>query len=165
VNIADDGWFRTEVPVRFRDLDAMGHAHHTLPLIYLEEARAAFWRALKGSASIDAIDYVMAEITLRFHARTRYPSTVAVRLAVMRVGTKSFTTEFEVLGDDGTLLSSGTAVQVAYDYSSGSSKLVDDADRRVLEAWVAARGKSAARAGQNSSAIPADTAPIIPPST
>jgi acyl-CoA thioester hydrolase len=47
---AGDGWFRTSVPVRFRDLDAMGHAHHTLPLIYLEEARAAFWRELKGSA-------------------------------------------------------------------------------------------------------------------
>lgn len=174
MNIARDGWFRMDVPVRFRDLDAMGHAHHTLPLIYLEEARAAFWRELKGRESIEDIDYVMAEITLRFHARTLYPSTVNVGLSVTRVGAKSFTTEFELRARDGTLLSSGTAVQVAYDYGAVSSKQIDDADRRVLEAWAAARdtvedqrgasGQSG-QSGQNSSAIPADTAPINPPST
>lgn len=157
MNIAADGWYRVDVPVRFRDLDAMGHAHHTLPLIYLEEARAAFWRELKGSASIDAIDYVMAEITLRFYARTLYPSSVAVALAVSRVGAKSFSTEFEIRSSDGRLLSSGSAVQVAYDYAAERSKLIDDADRAVLEAW--------ALAAQNSSAIPAETAPISPPRT
>ena len=126
MNIEADGWFRTEGPVRFRDLDAMGHAHHTLPLIYLEEARAAFWRELKGSASIDDIDYVMAEITLRFHARTLYPSLVNVGLSVIRVGGKSFTMEFELRASDGTLLSSGTAIQVAYDYGAGGSKPIDE---------------------------------------
>lgn len=165
MNIAASGWFRTDVPVRFRDLDAMGHAHHTLPLIYLEEARAAFWRELKGSASIGDIDYVMAEITLRFHARTLYPSTVVVGLSVTRVGAKSFTIGFEIRGGDGTLLSSGTAVQVSYDYTAGSSKRLADADRRVLEAWAAARGNASEQADQNSSAMPADTAPISPPST
>jgi acyl-CoA thioester hydrolase len=157
MNIAADGWFRAAVPVRFRDLDAMGHAHHTLPLIYLEEARAAFWRELKGSTSIDAIDYVMAEITLRFHARTRYPSNVTVGLSVRRVGAKSFTTDFEVRSAGGRLLSSGSAVQVAYDYGAERSKPIDAADRTVLEAWLAR--------AQNSSAMPAETAPIIPPST
>jgi acyl-CoA thioester hydrolase len=157
VTIPADGWFRAAVPVRFRDLDAMGHAHHTLPLIYLEEARAAFWSELKGSSSIAAIDYVMAEITLRFHARIRFPSTVTVGLSVRRVGAKSFTTEFEVRSADGDLLSSGSAVQVAYDYDTESSRPLDAAERSVLEAWLAR--------SQNNSAIPAETAPIIPPST
>lgn len=157
MNIAADGWYRADVPVRFRDLDAMGHAHHTLPLIYLEEARAAFWRELKGSASVGDIDYVMAEITLRFHARIRYPSHVTVHLGVRRVGSKSFTLDFEVRDRDGGLLSSGSAVQVAYDYSAEQSKPIDGADRELLEAWAAA--------AQNSSAIPAETAPMSPPRT
>ncbi|HSK17905.1 MAG TPA: thioesterase family protein [Longimicrobiales bacterium] len=154
---ADDGWFRTPVSVRFRDLDAMGHAHHTLPLIYLEEARAAFWRELRGSAAVESIDYVMAEITVRFHARIRYPSDVTVGLAVQRVGAKSFTTGFEVRSADGELLSSGSAVQVSYDYGADRSKPIDGHVRSALEAWLARY--------QNSSAMPADTAPIIPPST
>ena len=157
MNVSADGWYRQEVPVRFRDLDAMGHAHHTLPLIYLEEARAAFWRELKRDASLDAIDYVMAEITLRFHARILYPSAVIVSLAITRVGSRSFTMEFDVSAADGTKLSSGSAVQVAYDYGAAGSKAIDDAVRTQLEAWQSAR--------QNSSDMPADIRPIRPPST
>jgi acyl-CoA thioester hydrolase len=147
MNIPADGWYRLDVPVRFRDVDAMGHAHHTLPLIYLEEARAAFWRELKGSPLVADIDYVMAEITLRFHARVLYPSTVSVLLAVSNVGTKSFTTTFEIRDAAGTLLSSGSAVQVAYDYAAGSAKEIEAADRKRLEAWHAARSAPAGQAG------------------
>jgi acyl-CoA thioester hydrolase len=143
MNIPADGWYRLDVPVRFRDIDAMGHAHHTLPLIYLEEARAAFWRELKRSPLVDDIDYVMAEITLRFHARILYPSTVTVLLAVSDVGRKSFTTPFEVRDAADTLLSSGSAVQVAYDYAAGSAKVIAGADREALEGWRAARSKPA----------------------
>jgi len=157
MRIPADGWFRANVPVRFRDLDAMGHAHHTLPLIYLEEARAAFWRVLKGDESVAAIDYVMAEITLRFHARIRFPSIVIAGLVIRRVGTKSFSTDFEVRSAEGELLASGSAVQVAYDYATEQSKPIDAADRTVLDAWCAA--------AQNSMARAAETAPISPPST
>lgn len=156
MRIAEDGWYRRRVPVRFRDIDAMGHAHHTLPLIYLEEARAAFWRELKGSPDLDAIDYVMAEITLRFHARILYPGDVEVALAVGRVGQSSFRMDFELRDDAGTLLSSGTAVQVGYDYAAGSSRPLTDAERAVLHQWSNA---------QKSSAMAADTMPMTAPST
>jgi acyl-CoA thioester hydrolase len=139
MHAAEDGWFRYRVPVRFRDLDPMGHAHHTLPLIYLEEARAAFWRDLRGDASLEAIDYVMAEITLRFHARILYPADVEVLLAVSDVGNRSFRMEFELRGEDGVLLSSGSSVQVAFDYAAGASKRVDDELRGALQAWAGSR--------------------------
>jgi acyl-CoA thioester hydrolase len=161
MNVPADGWFRARVPVRFRDLDPMGHAHHTLPLVYLEEARAAFWRELTGTAQLDAIDYVMAEVTVRFHARILYPADVLVLLAVGDVGTKSFRMDFEIRADiedarDGTLLSSGSAVQVAFDYTKDAAKPIDAALRARLVAWSTA---------QKSSAMSAETVPIIPPST
>jgi acyl-CoA thioester hydrolase len=168
LNIAADGRFRLRVPVRFRDLDPMGHAHHTLPLVYLEEARAAFWRELTGSVELDSIDYVMAEVTVRFHARILYPAEVTVLLTVGDVGTKSFRTDFEIraAGEDATaregrladgrLLASGSAVQVAFDYAAAATKPIDDAVRAQLVAWNTA---------QKSSAMRADTVPIIPPST
>jgi acyl-CoA thioester hydrolase len=152
-----DGWYRRDVPVRFRDLDAMGHAHHTLPLVFLEEARAAFWRALRGTGDVDAIDYVMAEVTVRFHARILYPSTVRVLLAVSDVGTKSFRTDFELRGDDGTLLAAGSAVQVAYDYGASASKPLDPVLREALAGWQAAYEKSRA--------MPAEIMPMNAPRT
>jgi acyl-CoA thioester hydrolase len=155
-----DGWHELRVPVRFRDLDPMGHAHHSLPLVYLEEARAALWRKLQGSAALESVDYVMAEVTLRFHARIRYPGTVRVRLAVTAVGTKSFTMSFDILDEAGTLLSSGSTVQVAYDYATSSAKPLAPGLRAGLEA-----GAAAWRAAQNSSAMAADTEPISAPRT
>jgi acyl-CoA thioester hydrolase len=133
--LTDDGWFRFRVPVRFRDLDAMGHAHHTLPLIYLEEARAEFWREVTGRSGLDGIDYVMAEVTVRFHARIRYPSVVEVALGVDHVGAKSFATRFEMRDEADTLLAVGRAVQVAYDYEKVVSKEIEPAVRGTLVAW------------------------------
>jgi acyl-CoA thioester hydrolase len=163
VSVTPDGWYRRRVAVRFRDLDAMGHAHHTLPLVYLEEARAAFWRDLTGSEALDTIDYVMAEITVRFHARIQYPGEVEVTLGVEQVGGKSFTTLFEVrsaAAQDvaGALLASGRAVQVAYDYANGGSKPIEPRVRAALVAWQDALP-------QNSSATDAVRRPINPPST
>ncbi|CAN5893176.1 hypothetical protein BH23GEM9_BH23GEM9_02450 [soil metagenome] len=177
---AQGGWYRVQVPVRFRDLDPMGHAHHTLPLIYLEEARAAFWRDLKGDASLDAIDYVMAEITLRFHARVMFPSVVSVGLAVTAVGRSSFTTAFEIRDEAGDLLSGGSAVQVAYDYATSSSRPLDEDERTALLAWRDSlqdhtphhervdaphheRGDAPHQEKKN--AMAAETMPITPPST
>jgi acyl-CoA thioester hydrolase len=155
--VAADGVYRLRVPVRFRDLDPMGHAHHTLPLVYLEEARAAFWREVSGTSELAAIDYVMAEITLRFHARILYPAHVDVLLTVGDVGTKSFRIDFEVRSDDGVLLSSGSAVQVAFDYATSAAKPITDGNRAALQAWRAAHEKNIA--------MVADTMPISPPST
>jgi acyl-CoA thioester hydrolase len=147
MKVAADGWFRLDVPVRFRDVDAMGHAHHTLPLIYLEEARAAFWRLIKRGPDAESpladIDYVMAEVVLRFHGRVLYPSTVTVGLAVRRVGAKSFSTDFEVRDAEGALLSSGSSVQVAYDYANAVSMPIAASDRAHLEAWRDAGARDA----------------------
>jgi len=129
--------FRHAVDVRFRDLDPMGHAHHAMPLVYLEEARAAYWRMITGSTDTQSIDYVMAEVTVRFHARTAYPSRLEVGLRTSRVGGKAFEQEFEVRAPDGTLLSSGRTVQVMYDYGAGASKPVPDALRARIEAFEA----------------------------
>jgi acyl-CoA thioester hydrolase len=152
-----DGWFRWHAAVRFRDIDAMGHAHHSLPLIYLEEARAAFWGTLKGNHDIAAIDYVIAEVTLRFHARITYPGEVMAALCITAVGSKSYRTDFEIRDNAGQLLSSGSAVQVAFDYAAGRSRSLGEAERVALERWHAAYEKN--------SAMVAETMPMNAPST
>ncbi|MCI0434966.1 MAG: acyl-CoA thioesterase [Gemmatimonadetes bacterium] len=128
--------FHHAVDVRFRDLDPMGHAHHTLPLVYLEEARAAYWREVVGRDGLQAIDYVMAEITVRFHQRIEYPMRLDVLLRTSRIGGKSFEQEFEVRSAESqALLSSGKSVSVMYDYPAGSSIAVPDDVRERIERY------------------------------
>lgn len=127
--------FRRPVEVRFRDLDPMGHAHHAMPLIYLEETRAAYWREVVGRSGLDGIDYVMAEVTVRYHARIEFPSTLEVALRTSRIGTKSFEQTFEIRDSKGVLVASGRTVQVMYDYAAGTSKQVPPDVRVRIEAW------------------------------
>jgi acyl-CoA thioester hydrolase len=127
--------FHHPVEVRFRDLDSMGHAHHSLALIYVEEARAAYWREVGGRATVDDIDYVLAEVAVRYHRRITYPDRLDVAVRVSRIGGKSFTMEFEIRSVDGALLAAGTTVQVAYDYAAGASKSVAAELRARIEAY------------------------------
>lgn len=123
--------FTHDVEVRFRDLDPMGHAHHSLPLIFFEEARACYWREVAGAAS--SVDYIMGEVHVRFHERIRFPDRVRVGVRATRLGTKSFAMEYEVRRvEDGALLATGRSVQVLYDYAAGESRVMDDDLRRRL---------------------------------
>ena len=124
------------VDVRFRDLDALGHAHHTLPLVYVEEARAAFWREVVGHRGLEGIDYVLAEVEVRFHEPIFFPQRLDVALRVSRIGSKSVGMDFEVRGEDGRLFSRGRTVQVMYDYATRSSKPVPRDVRAALEKYL-----------------------------
>lgn len=117
-----DFTFSHQVSVRFADIDAMGHAHHSLPLIYFEEARAAWWRSVTGSNSIAAIDYIIAEFNVQYKSRIEYPGDLTVHLRVSRLGNSSFELEYELRDAAGQLLSQGRSAQVMFDYATGGSK-------------------------------------------
>ncbi len=125
--------FSCPVAVRFHDLDAMGHAHHTLPVIYFEEARAAYWREVAGRAGVSDIDYVLAEIRVQFKQRVLYPATLIVRAGVTHIGNASFTMAYELADQEGTLLATGESVQVMYDYATGRSMRMPEETRNRIE--------------------------------
>ncbi len=127
--------FRHPVTVRFRDIDASGHAHHSEALMYFEEARWAYWAHVVGPVSIDEVDYVMAEATVRWHKRVLWPQAVSVGVRVSRLGRKHFELVYEVLGQEGERLVSGSSVQVMYDYDAGSSMRLPDTLRETLVAF------------------------------
>lgn len=132
--------FRHPVEVRFHDLDAMGHAHHTLPLVYFEEARAAYWREVAGRARVEDIDYVIGEVQVRYHARIRYPARLEVGVRVSHIGGKSFVMEYELRDSDGERLASGRTVQVMYDYAAGRAVAVPEELRARILAYEGTEG-------------------------
>ena len=125
--------FSYRVAVRFHDLDAMGHAHHTLPLIYFEEARAAYWRDIVGRHGVQDIDYVLAEFRVQFKQRVLYPATLTVRTGVTHVGNASFTMNYQLVDEDGAVLATGESVQVMFDYERGRSMRMPEDTRSRIE--------------------------------
>ncbi len=118
--------FRHPVEVRFRDLDPMGHVHHAVPLVYFEEARAAYWRDVAGQGGLAGIGYVMGDVSVRFHARIHFPQRLEVLTRVSRLGGKSWSMQYQLRGPGGELLASGESTQVTYDYAAGASTSIPD---------------------------------------
>lgn len=136
-NDAGDGFpFWWPVATRFSDVDVGGHVHHSHVLVYFEEARAAYWtRALEREDPLD-VDYILAEMQVRYHARIGYPERLEVGVRLGRLGRKHFELEYEARSGDGPRLASGRSVQVMYDYVSGRSVRLDEglvADLRAFE--------------------------------
>ncbi len=123
------------VTVRFRDIDVGGHAHHSTPLMYIEEARWAYWKEVAGRDGIESVDYIMAEARLRYHQRVLYPGVVQVGVRVVSLGRKHFEMDYEVQDASGGLLVSASTVQVMFDYRAGASISVPDELRERLETF------------------------------
>lgn len=132
--------FAWNVAVRFHDLDAMGHAHHTLPIIYFEEARAAYWREVAGQPAVDDINYVIAEMRVQFKQRIMYPASLTVRVSVTHVGNASFTMAYQLNDEEGALLATGESVQVMFDYNAGKARRMPDDVRARIESYEGLSG-------------------------
>lgn len=137
--------FKQRVSVRFRDLDPLGHAHHTVPIVYFEEARAEYWRRVAGRATIADIDYVVAEVRVQFKQRVLYPAELTVRAAVTHLGNASFVMRYELADEEGAILATGETVQVMYDFASSRSvPLPRELRERIMQfEGMAEKGKEA----------------------
>ncbi|MEJ2206954.1 MAG: thioesterase family protein [Gemmatimonadota bacterium] len=126
--------FRHPVAVRFRDIDAGGHAHHSEALMYFEEARAAYWREVGGRPGPEDVDYILAEAQLRWHRRVFWPQTLSVGVRVTRLGKKHFEMEYEVRAEDDEVVQTGRTVQVMYDYEAERATRIPEDVRAAIEA-------------------------------
>jgi len=123
-----------EVPVRWGELDALGHVNNTVFFRWFEDVRIATFTELgirwDGPSSVGPI---LATTRCDFLAPVRFPATVTAGCWIGRVGTTSFTMHYEVrVGDD--VVARGEGVIVLVDYGSGAKVPVDDGLRQRLEA-------------------------------
>jgi acyl-CoA thioester hydrolase len=122
------------VEVRFKDIDVGGHAHHSLVLVYFEEARARYWGEVVGRGRLGEVDFILAEARVRYHARILYPQRMSVGVRVSRLGRKHFVMEYLVRGTGGEDLASGETTLVMFDYQNRRSKQIPAEVRAAVEA-------------------------------
>ena len=122
------------VHVRFKDIDVGGHAHHSLALVYFEEARAEYWKEVVGRWELDEIDFILAEARIRYHQRVLYPLSMKVGVRVPVLGKKHFVMEYLALGEDGGELLSGETTMVMFDDEVGQTQKIPPEVRAALEA-------------------------------
>jgi acyl-CoA thioester hydrolase len=120
-------------PVRFRDLDPMGHVNNAVFLTYIESARVAFLRHLGAAPTLEDMGIIVAHVEIDFRAPVRLGDEVEVTVRASRFGDKSFDLEHE-LSVDGNVVAEAKTVLVTYDYSKREPVPIPDEWREKLAA-------------------------------
>jgi acyl-CoA thioester hydrolase len=121
------------IPIRWSDLDTLGHVNNAVYLSYLEEARVR-WLDAVLERSPDADDYVLAHVSIDYKREvTLRDEAVLVRCRLERIGTSSVRTREEVVTLDGEVAASAEGVLVARDTEAGRSRPLKEAERAAFE--------------------------------
>jgi acyl-CoA thioester hydrolase len=125
--------FERQVPVRWRDTDALGHVNHAVFLTYLEEGRDAFYaQVLDGN-----LDYVVVRIELDLRAEVRHQDRyVTVQIQAERLGTTSLTTRETILASSGEVVAEARVVTVRWNPSQRKPVPFSEAERARLTASI-----------------------------
>ena len=112
--------YATELDVRFRDLDAMGHVNNAVYATYLEQARADYYADVVD-VSLSAVDTVLASLSITYQRPVTAEETVTVAFGVGDLGESSIPMEYEVRTENGVAATAET-VQIVFDRETGESR-------------------------------------------
>lgn len=128
--------FKLTVPVRFRDLDALGHVNNSTYFTYMEEARKEFFRQVFSCRKATDFPFILAEISCRFVRPVQMEDLeVGQVLWLSHIGRKSFTFKYRIyrLDDPDWVFAEGESVQVFYDYAAGRTEEIPASFRTEVE--------------------------------
>jgi acyl-CoA thioester hydrolase len=114
--------YTTELDVRFRDLDAMGHVNNAVYATYLEQARADYYADVID-VSLSEADTVLVNLSIAYQRPVTAEETVTVALGIGDLGESSVPMEYEIRTENGVAATAET-VQVVFDRSTGESRSI-----------------------------------------
>jgi len=126
--------YEMTIPIRWGDMDAMGHVNNTIYFRYLEIVRIEWMRSLGFGLQAEGEGFVIVNAFCNFIRQFEYPGTVVAKHYVANPGRSSFDA-FVTLerGDEpGVLYATGGATTVWLDFAAKKTRPMPDALRAVL---------------------------------
>jgi len=125
------------MPIRWGDMDAMGHVNNTVYFRYIEHARIGWFEQAGAMPDPTGKGPVIVNAHCSFIKQLTYPGEIEVRTLVGPPGRSSFemTHEIRLVGEDGepgALHAEGGAKVVWVDFPAEKSIPLPDAIRRLL---------------------------------
>ncbi|MCI1192933.1 acyl-CoA thioesterase [Calidifontimicrobium sp. SYSU G02091] len=125
---------QTVIPIRWGDMDAMGHVNNTVYFRYMEIVRIEWLHALGGAPDPQGTGPVIVNAFCNFHKQLEYPGDVLAKHYVAKPGRSSFETyiTLERTDEPGVIYASGGAKTVWVDFPAGKSVPLPDWLRAVI---------------------------------
>ncbi len=112
----------------------MRHVNHAVYLTYCEAARNEYWIRVTGIRNVEEYDFVLAELTARYHAPASLGDDLIVGCRVTELRRSSFLMEHEIRNaQTGQLIFEMNSAQVMFDYATGKSMPISDTRRKQIE--------------------------------
>jgi len=129
------------IPIRWGDMDAMGHVNNTTYFRYMEQARISWFDALVPEAEAwKEVGVVIANASCEYKRAMVYPGTVEVRLYVGEPAGSSVPTFYEMrLEGDEKLYADGAAMVVFIDLARQKPVRIPDTVRERLRSVALTR--------------------------
>jgi acyl-CoA thioester hydrolase len=140
--VPDDKIFTHEmvIPIRWGDMDLMGHVNNTVYFRYLESARLEWLYRIGGPPDPNGCGPVIVNAFCNFIRQLEYPGDVLARHYVANPGRSSFDTYITLERTDapGVIYAEGGSKTVWVDFKAQKSVPLPDAVRALVAAPPAA---------------------------
>ena len=123
------------IPIRWGDMDAMGHVNNTIYFRYMEIVRIEWLHSVGGSPDPAGEGPVIVNAFCNFIKQLEYPGDVLAKHYVANPGRSSFETYITLERGDapGVIYASGGAKTVWVNFPQQKSVPLPEALRRIVE--------------------------------
>jgi len=123
------------IPIRWGDMDAMGHVNNTIYFRYLEIIRIEWMYSICGASDPRGQGFVIVNAFCNFIRQLEYPGDILARHYVANPGRTSFDTfiTLERSDDPGVLYATGGATTVWVDFPAKRPLPLPEKLRALLE--------------------------------
>lgn len=124
-----------QIPIRWGDMDAMGHVNNTVYFRYLETIRIDWLHKLGGPPDPQGTGPVIVNAFCNFYRQLEFPGTVLAKHYVANPGRSSFDTfiTLERTDEPGVIYAAGGATTVWIDFPQKKSVPLPDWLRAAIE--------------------------------
>lgn len=111
-----DNVLRTDIQLRYGDLDTLGHVNNAIYLTYFELGRVLFFKRYLKAFDAANVSFVIARAEIDFKKSIRMDDSVVLETRLEGVGNTSFTFSHRLVNRDGSVVfSEGRIVAVSID--------------------------------------------------
>lgn len=122
------------MPIRWGDMDAMGHVNNTVYFRYLESARIEWFRTIHCEPDPQGQGPVIVNAFCNFYKQLEYPGDIVVKTYVSDPGRTTFESwhTIERLDQPGVVSAAGGATVIWVDFPQQKAVTLPDRMRQIV---------------------------------
>jgi acyl-CoA thioester hydrolase len=125
------------VPLRFRDIDAMGHVNNAVFFTLFEEGRKVFLEQVFQTVNPADYPFILARLSCDYLKPVRLGDSISVHVWIGEVGKKSFIFKYNIVDryDGESIYAAGESTMVFFDYKENKTVPISSEVLEKLEEY------------------------------